>query len=93
MHARIGCDPIQVLAPKLMGPTSAEVRIESSAPDPGIFLGFGLSALFAHKGIAFLEERWIWPALLLAAGLGIVWLHFAPGANGRERGVIPGWPF
>ena len=37
-----------------------------------IFLGLGLTAVVSDEDIAFLEARWIWPALLVTAGLVIV---------------------
>jgi len=37
-----------------------------------IFLGLGLTGMFVDEDITFLQARWIWPALLVVAGLAIV---------------------
>ena len=37
-----------------------------------IFLGLGLTVMFIDEDITFLQARWIWPALLVVAGLAIV---------------------
>jgi hypothetical protein len=37
-----------------------------------IFVGFAATAAFADEDIEFLEARWIWPAVLIVAGLFIV---------------------
>lgn len=37
-----------------------------------IFLGVGLTAVFGDEDVTALEARWIWPSLLVAAGLAIV---------------------
>ncbi len=39
-----------------------------------LFFGLGLTTLFADEDISVLQARWIWPALLLVAGLGILGL-------------------
>ncbi len=42
-----------------------------------IFLGLGLTTVFSDEDIAFLEARWIWPALLVTAGARDRGLHGA----------------
>jgi hypothetical protein len=37
-----------------------------------VFVGIGLTAALADEDVTFLEARWVWPALLVAAGLGVL---------------------
>ena len=48
-----------------------------------LFLGVGLSGMFVDEDITFLETRWIWPTLLVAAGLAIV--GFTVGKERRDK--------
>ena len=49
-----------------------------------IFLGLGLTTVFSDEDIAFLEARWIWPALLVTAGLAIVGFTARRGRGDEE---------
>ena len=37
-----------------------------------MFLGLGLTSIYGDEDITFLEARWVWPAMLVIAGLSIV---------------------
>ena len=54
-----------------------------------LFLGLGLTAVFSTEDIAFLEARWIWPALLVTAGLVIVGFTARRGRGDDEPGPAP----
>lgn len=51
-----------------------------------IFLGLGVTAIYADEDITFLEARWVWPTLLVVAGIAIVGftLRRSPKADGEE---------
>ena len=49
-----------------------------------LFLGLGLTAVFGDEDIVVLEARWVWPSLLVAAGLAIVAFSLVRGRR-RDR--------
>lgn len=37
-----------------------------------IFIGLALTGVFADEDITLLEARWVWPGILVTAGLAVV---------------------
>lgn len=54
-----------------------------------IFLGVGLTAALADEDLTILEARWVWPALLVAAGLGVLGFSMRAGRTGGDDGDSP----
>jgi hypothetical protein len=51
-----------------------------------IFLGLGVTGMFVDENITFLEARWIWPTLLVVAGVAIVGFTLRRDSSRGEPG-------
>ena len=53
-----------------------------------MFLGLGFTGIYGDEDITFLEARWVWPAMLVIAGLSIV--AFTVGRTPADGSVEDG---
>lgn len=50
-----------------------------------LFVGMGLTGAFADEDVTFLQVRWLWPVLLITAGLAVVAFTLRRDDRGPEE--------